>query len=108
MAMLERVFGDRMSFLTDDDQMRQETMDLATSSLAVEFLFLTPSSLGVTWNSLSKSPSTLPTDLKTCKKEFRSYSSSNLFNTLVQREERIIGSNNTFEQFPRVYLYIIN
>ena len=37
MGMLEQVFGGRMSFLTKPAQIKEVTLDLATSSAAVEF-----------------------------------------------------------------------
>ena len=37
LAILEWVFGGRMSFLTKPARIREETLDLATSSAAVEF-----------------------------------------------------------------------
>ena len=45
MEMLEQVFGRWMSFLTKPAQIKKETVDLATSSAAVEFRFHTQDSL---------------------------------------------------------------
>ena len=97
MGMLERVFVDRMSSLTESAQMRQEMLHLATSSLAVEFRLCTipsPHSI-IPWFHMEivyqNSSFTLEaTDFKTARKNLVAILRSGLFTALVHMGERII------------------